>query len=200
MAENQVQRWNIYINEDILLWIPDSLKESGKWSQMLARMLVQINRNWLNSHVYIRLNTYTDDTKELERVLGQYQYRKICVSNKNENVFIIPDCSDEHILEAIFETGVVIDCGRSFFILSYLPVDWVGTVSQLFNISQNLSQDHKVSEYQKELSGCLCLCYSVDENLVIGKVDLSRDRILSITRDIARDEGLRLIIHQEVRK
>jgi hypothetical protein len=196
LGQNSENNWDIFVNEDILLWIPDSFKETPAiWPRILAKTLSQINDNWQNSHTYIRLNTYCI-SNEIEQILKPFQFEKTATVAKNEYIYLISDCSDQLVWEKIFETGVVIDCGRTFFILNEIPLCWLDSIDSLYNIAKSLSQGHKAKEYEKELSHCLCLCYSIDENLVIGKVNLSENIILTNLENLAKAEGLKLVLNR----
>jgi hypothetical protein len=191
---NQKQNWDIFVNDEILLWIPDNLEKSETWSRILTKSIHGIRKNWRHSYVYIRLNTYTMNN-DIETVLKPYQYIKTPGSKKNECIYLIPDCSDENVWAKVFQTGVIEDYARTFYILGMKPIHWQDTIDNLFKITQSLSKYEIYKEFEKELIDCLCLCYSIDENLVISRVNLTQNLVFSVLEKIAESEGLRIKIN-----
>lgn len=70
-------------------------------------------------------------------------------------------------------------------------------MSDLYGITQKLENGTSPDELKNELMTCRCLGYSVDEDLVISKIDLSEDAVVSIIAQIAREEGLELLVRNQ---
>ena len=165
----------------------------GKWADMQTRVLAQIQQHWPEVHTYIRLHTYWSDiyTDILEPVAYE-TIIPIKKSKKNEQIILIPDCQDHRIWKTVLTNAALNPLDRCMFMLEHNPLNWQEVVNRLYEISYNLLDGEQFSAYKDELALCHCICYSVDEDLVFGKVDLPETTVLSILGNVAEEEGLEL--------
>ena len=169
-----------------------------KWADMQMRVLHRIHQQWPDIHTYIRLHTYY--SKIYTDILELVAYETITPhhkSKKDEKIILIPDCQDPRIWKAVLTYAALNPLDRCIYMIERNPSNWQEVINSLYEITRNLSEGHDFVAYKDELAACHCLCYSVDEDLVIGKVDLPETNILSIFRDIAKEEGLDLVFERK---
>jgi len=164
------------------------------WGKMQASVLRHFRQHWQNTHVYIRFRSHL--TWDPKAVLTA-NFEKISTTEQGEQIFIFPDCEEQSALEIILASYADEPLTRTIFLLDHKPEDWRQVVSRLFEIAVNLSSGQSAAEFESDLSICRCLCYSMDEELVIPKVDLTESDVLSILEHTAREEYLDLVLHRQ---
>lgn len=195
------KQWIIYIGSPFF-WLthpqryrPVELWE--KWADMQMRVLHRIHQQWPEVHTYIRLHTYFHElyTGILEPIAYE-TITRLPKFKKHEQIILIPDCQDHRIWKTVLTYAALNPLDRCIYMLERNPSNWQEVIKSLYEITRNLSEWHDFVAYKDELAACHCLCYSEDEDLVIGKVDLPEIKILSIFGDIAKEEGLELVIER----
>ncbi|MBI4332748.1 MAG: hypothetical protein HY673_15870 [Chloroflexi bacterium] len=116
---------------------------------------------------------------------------------KDETVFLFPDCQDKELWAAFLGSAGLVPLARCLFIVDRDPADWRAAMSRLFEIAQGIAQGKSATEYEADMSVCHCLCYSLDEDLVIAKVALPERTVLSVLEGAAREEGLELVVRRK---
>jgi hypothetical protein len=170
------------------------------WAKMQARIFSRIQQHWPESHTYIRLYTYYIPDYLITK-LKKGQFEKSDTKEKHTHLFLIPDCQDPSVWEAFFEIGTNDDGGRTIFSLDYRPRNWREIIARLFEIFVKLykTPGGRFPGFERALSRCHLWCFSVDADLVIGKVDLPESTVLSILESVASEESLKLVIDRKSR-
>ena len=166
-----------------------------RWGKMQANILSMFNQQWDNAHTYFWVQTYVPNS--LTDVLIEGKYENVTSTNKDEQIFLFPDCRDQNSWETILSIMALGGLSRCIFILNNKPKNWGDIIIRLHQITQQISIGHSLSEFEKELEICHCLCGSSDEDLVIYKIDLEENAVLSILENIAKKEELELVIKRE---
>jgi hypothetical protein len=192
------RKWRVSIYASNI-WLSRPLRYSNPekwdtWGKIQAQVLSRFRQRWPESHIYIRL--YTCIPEYFTDVLIPGHFEKIAEVRKN-HIFILPDCQDQHVLETIFTPAGHDPFARTIFVLDQKPANWKETITRLFEIAVKLSDRQPAANFEGELSTCRLLCYSMDEDLVIAKVDLPENIVISILEDIARENDLDLVIERK---
>ncbi len=188
------QEWKVSVNGEAWLHIPNRLahpEQWATWGKIQARILSRFQEHWPHTHTYIRFHTYLPE--HFKDILKPGQFETAVTTGK-DYVFLFPDCQDEYVWETILGSAGLIPYARTIFILDQKPPNWQEIIADLFDIAQSPSSGHLQNE--SRLSICHCLCYSMDEDLVIARVDLPESTVLSILEDTARKEDLQLVLHR----
>jgi hypothetical protein len=194
--QKRAQEWHIYLQNGFILMYPNRyrpIEQWDKWGKMQFRILMELKKHWPGVHSYIRLHIYTE--QDYSNILNICE-NEIVYESKDTQTILFPDCDDQFIYETILSTVGLIPLSRCIYCLDDIPINWRDTISQLFDITQKLEKGHLTSEFENQLSICRCLCYSLDENLVIAKADLEENEILLLLENIAHEEYLSIIIHR----
>jgi hypothetical protein len=133
----------------------------------------------------------------LSNILIDGKYEGMISTNKDEHIFIFPDCQDKNVWETILSMMALSGNSRCIFILDNKPQHWGDVIIRLHQIVQLLEKGHQISEFETELTHCHCLCGSSDEDLVILKIDLKENIVLSVLGDIGKEERLELVVKRE---
>ena len=129
-----------------------------------------------------------------------YTAFKTGTTEENDQIFMVPDCEEQFVLEDILSGCAHGLFGRCIFILDNKPENWKETIERLFEITEKLVDGQPAAEFESELSSCHLLCFSADEELAIAKVDLPESTVFSIIEDIARENDLNLVIKRYTKK
>ncbi len=151
----------------------------NKWGDMQVRVLSRIQQYWPETHSYIRLHIYSSLYEHYASILESIPYEITSPPRKakDEQIILVPDCQDKCVWKCILTYAGLIPFTRSIFMLDDNPTNWQEVMTRLFEIAEKISDGYPVAEYSQELAMCRCLCYSMDEDLVINKVDLSETTI-----------------------
>jgi hypothetical protein len=87
--------------------------------------------------------------------------------------------------------------GLAFVSLTYKPENLKETAEFYHKIIQDLVYLKTEAKLVNELEHCNLLCCTVDEYLIIEKVELEENIMLSIFSLIANEEGLKLTIERK---
>jgi len=128
---------------------------------------------------------------------GTYEEIATATDRKDESLFLFPDCQDRFVWEGVFKVGPTRDLDRTVFVLDHKPPNAKEFIERLFDITRKISFRNWEASFYDDLSTCHCLCYSIDADLVIGKIDLPESKILSILKNIAAKEDLSLVVRRE---
>ena len=189
--------WKISMGRDIWLIVPLGLRRQGNWDtwgKIQATALSRFQKHWLNSPVYIRFHAHSSWRGASRFTV--FQIEKVGTTKEKEQIFMIPDCDDQSVWEDILSGYAHGAFARAIFVLDHKPDNWQETITRLFEITVKLSGGQPAADFD-ELSDCRCLCYSMDEDLVIAKVDLPESNVISILEDIARENDLELVIERK---
>ena len=195
----RINRWEIRITNNFILlrhtvrYRPIELWD--KWGKMQAKVLSSFHQHWNYAHTYFWVQTYIPES--LSNVLIDGKYEMMTSINKDEQIFIFPDCQDKNAWETILSMMTLSGNSRCIFILDNKPQHWGDVIIRLHQITQLLEKGHQICEFETELTQCHCLCGSSDEDLVISKIDLKENIVLSVLGDIVKEEGLELVIKRE---
>lgn len=162
------------------------------WGQMQARLLESIKDKWQESHVYIRVYSYEIDY--YTNVLKSGTYEIVSGIRKGEYLLYIPDCRDTMTIESVLSSAGFVPLAKTIYIMKMNLPRWHETINELFEIAVKLSKGHRVKEFESQLSNCHCLCYTMDEDLIIAKLDLDEDHLLPILESVAQEESLDLVV------
>lgn len=190
--------WKISLTDMYRLWRPNRYNDISlwyKWAELQTKILAKLQDSFPETHMYIRYSTYLPehytDIIELKHV------EIIATNDKKETVVLLPDCQDTTIWKRLLRGAGLISYARCFFMLEDKPFDWKDTISNMYDNLLTLIDGHSIKEYSSVLSGCPCLCFSLDEDLVIGKVNLLENTIIDILRKLAKEDGLELEIERK---
>ncbi len=161
------------------------------WGRMQARMISEFRRCWGDARVYIRLETPIGD--HFVDILRPCEYAMV-TDRGNYTIFTLRECDDECLWTSILASAPLVPRAKSVFILDRSPADWQSTVARLFDATQSLEKGPPNDRIAEELEMCHCVCLSMDWDLLIAKIDLPDATVLSILGDVARDEGLELVL------
>jgi hypothetical protein len=192
------RRWKVSMNGDIWLSMPLGLFRQGqrdKWGKILATAISRFQKHWPDTHIYIRFLAHrswigTD-------ILNPTLCERVGTTKEKDQIFLLPDCKDHSVCEDALAGSGYGAFGRSIFVLDHKPANWKETITRLFEIAVKLSGGQPAADFESELSTCRCLCYSMDDDLVIEKVDLPENIVISILEDIARENDLDLVIERK---
>jgi hypothetical protein len=193
------QEWRVSTNGGIWLHIPTPLTHPERWEiwgEIQAGILRRFQQCWQDTHIYIRFHTYLPE--HFGDILRPGQFESVGTANKEDYIFLFPDCQDEYVWTTILGSAGLVPFARTIFVLDNNPSNWQEVIASLFGIAQKLSAGHPLDKFQSELSICRCLCYSMDEDLVIAKVDLPESTAISILKDTAREKNLELVLDNRV--
>jgi hypothetical protein len=164
------------------------IKLWDKWGKMQANLLSSFNQQWEETHIYFWIQTYVPES--ISNILVPGKFETMTSVNKDEKIFLFPDCQDQNVWTTILSMMALGGLSRCIFVLKNKPRNWGDIVAHLRQIIQKLEAGRSLSEFQSELTMCHCLCGSGDEDLVIYKIDLEEDIVLSVIENIAKQEDL----------
>lgn len=203
ISARKMRSWEIriYEHEYILLNIPKCMFHPDRWKQwgrMQAELLFRIQKHWESTYIYIRFATYSADY--YTKVLSGERFEEIDseYKEKGERTFLFPDCRDQKAIEVILSSDAINDVNRTVVIMDHQPSDWREVLKRLYNVAFNLYEMHSIKEFKDDLLGCKCLCYTIDHDLLIAKIDLDESIVLDIATDLAQEEDLELVITREL--
>jgi hypothetical protein len=188
-------RWNVLIWRGIRITVPPGLPAETKWEvwgNIQMRILSNIKKQWPESHTYIRFNAFppgyfTDKLGGCPREV---------IKTKRDEIFLLPDCEDPSALRTVFSVLGLNPFTRCIFLLKDQPAEWQEVMARLFEATQKIARRQMVPEYETELARCHLLAYSVDQDLVIGRMDISESQLEDILEGVAREEKLDLAIRR----
>jgi hypothetical protein len=186
--------WQILMGKDIRLLVPPGLPKDTKWEawgRIQTRLLFLIHQHWPDSHIYIRFNAFP--AGYFGDKFQDCTFETI-TADKRDEIFLFPDCQNTRVMETIFAVLGMVPFTRCLYILDRQPANWQEVTEHLFEATKKMAKKRPVIEYNNELSECRFLCYSVSEDLVIGKIDMSQSDITSILENVAREERIELSI------
>lgn len=166
-----------------------------KWGELQTKILGKLHLFLPDTHVYIRFSTYLPE--HYTDILQSENVKKIITKNGKETIILFPDCQDQLIWRELLSSSGLEPFAHCFFILKDKPVNWQEIVNDIYEILLKFDKGHSLSEFQSELSNHPCLCFSEDEDLVIGKVDLPEQEVLSIIQELALEDGLELEVERK---
>jgi hypothetical protein len=115
-------------------------------------------------------------------------------SPEGEYILLIQNYQDETALGAILAGSGHVPFSKTLFLVEGDLQNWQKELINLFEITKKLSKGHQVSEFQEQLSFCRCICYTMDNDLVIAKLDLPESQLFSFLQSQSQKEGLDLVI------
>jgi len=189
------QEWRVQITNNYWLCHPTRyrpLDKWEKWGEMQSMVLSHIIHRIKTPSIFWRFHTFLPEV--YKDIINLCEYETIQEDKKKGHVFVLRNCWNQNVWKQILSSLGLVTKARCIFILDYNPVDWLNTVNDLFKITQKIETGHSTLEFESELSSCRCLCYSNDEDLIIAKVDIKEEDILSILQDVAREFSLNLVI------
>ena len=166
-----------------------------KWAKMQVKILYEIQKIIPSTHTYLRFSTFFP--KQYTDIIELCQAETLTTKKRGGKILLFLDCQDQNVWEKILFGDSFTPAAKSIFMLENKPSNWQEAITELFNIVEKLNDGHSINEYKNQLSKCHCLCYVLDSDLVIAKVDLPENVLLSILEDVARNEGLELTIERE---
>jgi hypothetical protein len=169
-----------------------------RWGELQVKILHAFMSHWQHTDVYIRFQTHIPDF--IEPYLMSCKYEKYATRSEHESLFLIPECTDTRVWERIFASVGAVHLSRMLVVVDSTPKDWHNTVASLFGITQKLSDRYSPNEFIEDLSICKCLCYSIDNDLNIGKIDLPDNIIFAILENIALEYDLQLLVKKDLKK
>jgi hypothetical protein len=190
-------RWNVLIGRGIRITVPPGLPTETKWEvwgTVQIRILSELKKRWPESHTYVRFNAFPPDyfTDKFRGCPHEV------IKNKREEIFLLPDCEDPSALRTVFSVLGLIPFTRCVFVLKDQPANWQEVMGRLFEATQKIARKQSVPEYEPELSRCHLLAYSVEQDLVIARVDIPESELENILESIAREEKLDLSIRRRL--
>lgn len=157
------------------------------WINMETEIYSRIQRHWPDSHTYIRLLTYHVPYRIITGLAD-----RIPTADEREYLYIIPDCQDKTVWTSFFSTSAF-DTGRMIFTVDTQPLVYGDVVQRMVGVVQNSYHGKSIVEFTNELSSCRCLAYSIDSDLVLAKVDLADNDIVSVLCSLAEEYNLELV-------
>ncbi len=197
------QQWDInqWDGGQINLSFPHRLWKSHSWNtwgEMQAKILSTFRRNWQQTHVYIRFQTHVPNL--MEHTLKSCLFERYPTESKHEGLFWIHDCENFDVWKSIFASAGVVHLSRTFYVLDKQPANWHETLDTLFGVARKLSDRYSPSDFEETLSICRCLIYSSDNDMVIGKVDLSDVVLCNILKGIANEYQLEFSMKKDTKQ
>jgi len=196
--QRRERTWRITLTDKYQLWRPNRynpIESWYKWAELQTKILTKLQVNFPDTHVYIRFSTFLPE--HYEDIIESEQVEKILSSDKKEKVVLIPDCQDQSVWKRLLEGAGLVSYARCFFMLKDKPLNWKEIISSLYENITKLDEGHSFAEYESTLSVCPCLCFSLDEDLVIGKVDLPEFKLLEMLNVLAQEDGLEIDIERK---
>jgi hypothetical protein len=196
--QRRERTWKITLTDKYLLWRPNRYNPIElwyKWAELQTKILTELQVNFPDTYVYIRFSTFLPE--HYKDIMESVQVEKISSSDKKEKVVLIPDCQDQSVWKRLLEGAGLVSYTRCFFMLKDKPPNWKEIISSLYEIITKLDEGHSFAEYESTLSVCPCLCFSLDEDLVIGKVDLPEFKLLDMLNVLAQEDGLEIDIERK---
>jgi hypothetical protein len=193
--EAKKRRWHIIISHVIWITFPNRMflnNEWKKWSKLQRIILSRLTQNWPEAYTCIRFIDFPQGY--FSKLLKNCQYESLSSSNPKENILLFADCKDDSTLDIIYQATGMNPFTRCIFVLDKKPEKLQDTISHYFNLAQEISRGHKAANFADELKECHFLGYSMDNDLVIGKIDLPENIVTSILQDIATAESLEAVI------
>lgn len=186
--------WQILIGRNIRMLVPPGLPKDSKWEAwgtMQTRLLLLLKQHWDEAYIYIRFNGFPPGYFE-DKLTGCAF--KTVTTLKKEEIFLLPDCQNPSTIQTIFSVLGLIPFVRCAFILDRKPGNWEEVMEQLFLATQKIAKKKPTVEYEGVLGMCRCLCYSFNEDLVIGKIDMPQSDLVTILEEVGKEEHLGLSI------
>ncbi len=188
-------RWNVLIDRSIRITVPPGLPAETKWDvwgTIQLQILDHLKRRWPESHTYIRFNAFPPGYFA-DKFQGCQQE---VIRNKREEIFLLPDCEAPSVLRTVFSVLGLIPFTRCIFLLKDQPANWQEVMGRLFEATQKIARKQSVPEYEAELSRCHFLAYSLNQDLVVVRIDMPQSELEEILEKVAREEKLDLAIRR----
>ncbi len=189
--------WEIWFEKGIWLTVPRRLFNDGNWeawASIQIRILDCVRQYWGKSHTYIRFSPYPQGYYQ-ERLQGCSSTMIIQSDEKGES-FLFKDCVEESVLETIFSAIGMVPYTRCVIITDQQPDHWNDLINRYFEIAQQFSDGKNANDFSTELNDCHLLCYSMDQDLVIQKIDLEKSTFLFVLEQIASEFDLNIIMRK----
>jgi hypothetical protein len=164
---------------------------------MQVKILSRFQEHWNDTYTYIRFRTVTPLLFHYTNIFKQGTFEELDTEEKDDHVYLFPDCQEKHVWEIILSAIGLLAFTRTFFMLDQRPSNWQEVINRLFQSTLALANDNYASEFENDLSNCRCICYSINEDLILEKVDLPENIMLTILEDVAREEGLEIVFKRE---
>jgi hypothetical protein len=169
------------------------------WGRIQAEILARIQQHWPETHTYVRLHTcYTYVLDDIGQLPERTRFERVPTKDKDDYLFLFPDCEDRDVWQVVLGIETPFDYGKMILMFDHRVEDCWTVVSNAYEVVRQQS-DPRAQPWTvlvKMLPECQALCYSVDENLWIGKVDLPEGVVPAILESIAREEDLELVVEK----
>jgi hypothetical protein len=199
--EERIRRektWKITLTDNYCIRRPnryDPRERWYKWADIQVKIFSMLKANFPETHVYIRFTTFLPE--HYKDIIEPKYIEKIAVKKNDETVILFPDCEDLNVWKRLLQGAGLVPYARCFFLLKGKPANWKDVVMSLYVEISKTEPGNSLNENKSILSDCPCLCYSVDEDLVIGKIDLPESTVLDILKNLAVEDGLALDVERE---
>jgi hypothetical protein len=196
--QNKMKQWEIVFKAKYIILprppVYRPIERWDKWGKMQANVISGFYEHWEIAHTYFWVQTYVP--KSLTEVLAKGNYEELTPYNKDERIFVFPDCQDQNDWATILSIMALGSSSRCIYILNENPHNWLDAIISLHGITREISEEFPVSNFTNNIKDCHCLCGSADEDLVIYKIDLEEKIVLSVLEKVAKEEGLELVIRR----
>jgi hypothetical protein len=172
-----------------------NLESWVKWGELQTKILAKLHSCFTDTHVYIRFSTYLPE--HYSDIIQSENVEKNITKIGKETIILFADCQNQKIWRELLSSSGLEPLAHCFFLLKEKPDNWQKIVNDIYEILLNFDKGHSLTKFQSELSSYSCLCFSEDEDLVIGKVDLPEQEILGILKELAFEDGLELEIERK---
>lgn len=170
-------------------------KELNAWAKIETRIVSALHGQFHANRTYMRLYTYYTPT-DLLALKTECHFEEPETKERGTHLYLIENCNVKPVWEAFFRTATNWDGGRTLFMTDQIFADLRLAMEVMSEIVQRLSSGRPLANLDEHLSRCRVLCYSVDADLVIAKVDLSEESIFRILKVIADSENLELKVER----
>lgn len=182
--------WRLVIEPDhIFLGIPrcySGFNHRKDLGRLDAKAIAHFKEYWQHTYMYVQSGFEFDTLTNL--------FEESAMVSKGARFYECPDMTllkDFLSGRRAYETAI--------FILDEKPDNWRNIIVRLIKIMDEIDEGHDINEYMDELKHCLFASYTIDLDLMIRKIDLPEDTIISILKDVAAEEGLELIVEHRQR-
>jgi hypothetical protein len=188
-------RWQILIGKTIRITVPPGLPVETKWETwgaLQVQLLGLLRKHWPDNHMYIRFNAFPPGYFEDKLKLCQ----PVKINAGREEVFLLADCEIASVLQTVLSVLGMVPFTRCIYILDSQPSNWQEVTERLFQATKKIARNQPAPEYEGELALCKCLCYSADQDLMIGKIDLPESDLMATLEQLAKDQKLSLMVRR----
>lgn len=196
-SERRLRTWEGWADDVVYLRMPYRIRRRRHdwtiWGCMQADVLARLKQNWPNARTYLWYRTPL--ASHLANLVSQCKPEETAGQGKAEHVFVFPSCEDLSTWAIVLSLGTLFHFSRAVFMLEPTPEDWKGSIERLVGLAQKTG-GQLTPEDQLLLSTCRCLCYSADNDLVIGKVDVPVSTVIAAVEETAQAHGFELRLTQ----